>query len=92
MAKAIAPFELGAIMVTPGALEALTPEVASWMLARHRRGDWGDLCPEDLAMNDAAAVRGGRILSAYLTPTMTRLWIITEADRSATTILLPEEY
>lgn len=61
-------------------------------LARHAAGDWGDLCGEDRAANDRAVAVGARILSAYHTPEGVKLWIITEADRSATTILLPEEY
>lgn len=91
-AQAIAPFDLGAIVATRGAIEVLTPHEASVMLNRHRRGDWGDVCPEDAAMNNSATVDGCRILSAYDTKAGTRIWIITEADRSSTTILLPEEY
>ena len=61
-------------------------------LSRHVRGDWGDLCPEDSRANEAALRNGGRLLSAYDMPNGKRLWIITEADRSATTLLLPDEY
>jgi len=61
------------------------------LLERHRAGDWGDLDPEDWAANDLARVGGGRLLSAYqLGPT--RVWCITEADRSVTTVLLPSDY
>jgi hypothetical protein len=63
------------------------------LLARHRRGDWGDLGEEDRAANDAAVVDGSRILSAYrLGEDGITVWIITEAHRAATTILLPDEY
>jgi hypothetical protein len=85
-------FPLGRIVATPGAIEAakglgdLLP-----LLYRHATGDWGDLDDEDHKANNAALHNGSRILSAYNTP-CGKFWIITEADRSATTILLPEEY
>ncbi len=87
-------FRLGRPVATPGALQALreagqTPLV---FLARHVVGDWGDLGPDDLQANEDALRHGSRLLSAYRTARGTKLWIITEADRSATTILLPEEY
>jgi len=55
-------------------------------------GDWGDLCDEDKKVNDRAVAEGSRILSAYQAVNSTKFWIITEADRSATTVLLPEDY
>ena len=61
------------------------------MLLRHRSGDWGDVQPEDALANEAAAIHGNRVISSYAVAGE-RLWIITEADRSATTLLLPEEY
>jgi len=61
-------------------------------LARHLRGDWGDLCPEDWDANQKALLHGGRLFSAYEEEGMPRIWIITEADRSVTTVLFPEEY
>jgi hypothetical protein len=61
-------------------------------LRRHASCDWGELCAEDKASNDQALQYGGRLMSAYRTPTGVKFWIITEADRSATTTLLPEEY
>ena len=88
-------FPLGQTVATPGALEALaqacvTPQE---ICARHRRGDWGDALPaEDAAMNDQEVDAGGRLLSAYWLPGRVKLWVITEWDRSVTTILLPEEY
>jgi hypothetical protein len=61
-------------------------------LNRHRAGDWGDLSAEDRQANDAAVTESGRILSAYTLRDGTRIWIITEADRTSTCVLLPEEY
>jgi len=61
-------------------------------IARHIKGDWGEVCRDDWALNDEALKDGSRILSAYRTNKQVRLWIITEADRAATTILLPDEY
>jgi hypothetical protein len=61
-------------------------------LRRHLQGDWGDLPPEDARLNQAALRDGDRLLSAYQVNPDLKLWIITEADRSATTVLLPEEY
>jgi hypothetical protein len=86
-------FRLGMICATPGALAFMSEHAISGavLLARHQMGDWGDLCPEDRAANDRAVVEGGRILSAY-DLAAGKLWIITEYDRSATTVLLPEEY
>jgi hypothetical protein len=92
-------FSLGRIVATPGALHALLAagQSADEFLSRHCTGDWGDLDEEDRAMNDAALVDGSRILSAYMTRTAVRIWLITEAVndvglRYGTTILLPEEY
>jgi len=61
-------------------------------MSRHHRGDWGDLDEEDKAANDQALIDGGRLFSAYHSATGIKVWIITEADRSATTVLLPSEY
>ena len=87
-------FLLGQTVATPGALQALLDSGESPLvfLARHALGDWGDLDPEDLQANEDALRHGSRLLSAYHTQSGTKLWIITEADRSVTTILLPEEY
>ena len=85
-------FQTGQIVATPGALELAGQGVDLLAyLQRHLAGDWGDLCPEDKAENDFSLQHGYRLLSAYDTPSG-KLWIITEADRSATTFLLPEEY
>ncbi len=85
---------LGECYATPGAAEAFTRtgEYYTTFLLRHMKGDWGELDQEDIAANQHAVLVGARILSAYRLQDGTKFWIITEADRSATTILLPEEY
>ncbi len=93
-------FELGQIVATPGALEACPNTLLQKCLARHLTGDWGCIDAEDKEANDEAISEGSRILSAYpIDPAepsegfgVNTLWIITEADRSATTFLLPYEY
>lgn len=94
-----AKFDLGQVVATPGALNALEESGQSPMefLSRHLRADWGTVCEEDKEANDQALIDGSRLLSAYLTTKGTKLWVITEAKddrgcRSATTLLLPEEY
>ena len=88
----VAKFRIGRILSTPHALESLTQEGILLGIQRHQAGDWGDLSDEDRAANDRALVEGSRILSAYRAANGTKFWIITEADRSATTVLLPEDY
>lgn len=85
-------FNPGSLYSTPGALAALTTEDMHNSLLRHLLGDWGDLDPEDKAANDQALIDEGRLFSAYHSASGTKFWIITEADRSATTVLLPSEY
>ena len=85
-------FPLGGIFATPGALEKISPEDRINALARHARGDWGDTCPEDWAENELSLKEGFRLFSVYHTESKLKFWIITEADRSVTTILLPDEY
>ena len=87
-------FPLGMLVATPGALDALekTGECACRFVSRHQQGEWSNLKPADQAANILALVTGERIFSVFETAAGTTLWIITEADRSATTILLPEEY
>jgi hypothetical protein len=97
------PLKLGQLYMTPGVEELLAegklPNLGEYIV-RHRNGDWGDTCDEDKASNDASLVNGSRIISAYpIDPNGERkgwgdncIWIITEADRSSTTILKPEEY
>lgn len=87
-------FSLGRIVATPGAIEALEAagQIPWDFLGRHLKGDWGELDEEDKAENEASLKRGSRLLSAYHTKNGRKLWVITEADRSVTTLLLPEEY
>ena len=93
-------FDLGQIVATPGALAATTDEQRRHYLGRHSIGDWGRVDGEDWQTNDDAVLNGFRILSAYpIDPKKpckgfgeNTLWIITEADRSVTTFLLPDEY
>lgn len=87
-------FALGQLVATPAAITAIRDagcEPRSF-LRRHLRCDWGDLCDEDKAANDEALETGARLLSSYRLSDQTVIWIITEADRSSTCILLPEEY
>ena len=88
-----APFHLGRILATPGALEALREagEDPLGYPARHAAGDWGELDAHDRRENELALRHGRRLLSSYLLGEK-RIWVITEADRSVTTLLLPEEY
>jgi hypothetical protein len=84
-------FPVGMTYATPGAL-ALNVDLTKY-LRRHHCGDWGDeLCAEDKAANEQALKDGSRLLSCYRTPAGDRLYIITEWDRSMTTIMLPSEY
>lgn len=92
-------FDLGQIVATPGAVNALRAagDSPNEFLRRHVRGDWGDLDTEDRALNDAALLDGTRVLSAYVTARGVKLWVITEAAgddgrRVSTTLLLPEDY
>jgi hypothetical protein len=93
-------FPLGQVVATPGALDEAHPVWMANCLARHMRGDWGSVDEEDIATNNEAVRVGSRVLSAYpIDETKpcknfgdNTLWIITEADRSVTTFLLPNEY
>lgn len=88
-------FPLGQIVSTPGAIDALGTEAVSAgeLIQRHVSGDWGELSEDDRRENELSVEQGFRILSAYTLPrTNVKLWIITEADRSVTTLLLPDEY
>ena len=85
-------FSLGQIVATPGTLTSLTQADITQSLARHANGDWGDVCQEDREANECALIEGSRLFSVYHSQGDVKFWIITEADRSATTVLLPEEY
>ena len=101
--QAHAKFELGDLCYTPRAHAILKEKMVSpfQLIARHVTGDWGDVCDEDAQANEQALELGGRLMSVYgitvpmednETSASIRVWVITEADRSVTTILLPEEY
>ena len=85
---------LGQVVATPGAMAALqhAGEDASTLLERHQCGDWGDVDTHDWQLNDTALRTGDQIVSAYTLRNEQQVWVITEADRSATTLLLPEDY
>ena len=88
-------FALGRVVATPGAIDLLdrTGIHADCLLRRHQSGDWGVVCASDARSNDLSTANSTRILSAYeLGAYRDRLWIITEANRRATTLLLPSEY
>jgi hypothetical protein len=89
-----AKFPLGRLAATPGALQAMqdSGQTPAAFLRRHAAGDWGEVGEENGRLNDEALRGGTRILSAYRTLKGEKVWIITEADRSVTTILLPREY
>lgn len=85
-------FPLGMIVATPGAIDTFGWGTILVYLNAHSAGRWGDLCAEDKRMNEEALEHGYRLFSVYDMPEKGKLYIITEHDRSATTILLPEEY
>lgn len=85
-------FPCGRLLATPGVLAAVSRIEINRAIGQHLRGDWGILCDSDKRLNDQALKDGDRLLSAYEDRNGRKFWIITEADRSATTVLLPEEY
>lgn len=92
MEKITAKFRIGQVVITPAVKAEVPVEEALQGLMRHANCDYGDMPEEDKETNQAALEHGGRIMSAYTTANGTKFWIITEADRSVTTILLPEDY
>jgi hypothetical protein len=94
MKSSSSTFSLGRVVATPGALATLEEarESALGYLARHASRDWGEIPPEDWEENEFSLKQELRILSAYTLRNGAKIWVITEADRSITTILLPEEY
>jgi hypothetical protein len=91
--KGIRPlFELGRIVATPGALATIDPDDMMRAIGRHVRGDWGDVDRHDWQTNEAGLEDGTRLVSVYRSQTGDKFWIITEGDRSVTTLLLPNEY
>ena len=89
--RPVAKFRLGRIVATPHALEVLAHEDILAAITRHQAGDWGEVPQDDKNANDQALRAGTRILSAYRSKGVT-FWIITEADRSVSTVLLPQDY
>jgi len=85
-------FKIGNLYATPGILEKIPQSEIIKALNKHSQGDWGDICEEDRKTNNEAVETGCRIMSAYHSANGITFWIITEADRNATTILLPSEY
>jgi len=92
MKDSLAKFRLGHLVATPNALSQLRQEDILKAIQRHHGGDWGDIDEHDRQANDQALIEGMRLLSVYHALNGTKFWIITEADRSVTTILLPEDY
>ena len=87
-------FTLGQVVATPGALKAIEASGDSLFsyLSRHQSGDWGEVDAHDRKENELSLVQGFRLMSVYSLSTGVKIWVITEADRSSTCILLPEEY
>ena len=88
----LALFRLGRIVTTPDALEKLSRADILSGIQRHQAGDWGEVDQDDRKANNRALSEGTRLFSVYHSANSIRFWIITEADRSVTTVLLPEEY
>lgn len=85
-------FPIGQLVATPNALAQISKATIDQALARHLRGDWGDVSEDDQKENELSLKEGFRLVSVYHAEDRTKFWIITEADRSATTVLLPEDY
>ena len=85
-------FDLGRLVATPGALHAVSKDDVTQAIGRHLSGDWGDLCRDDCAENEFGLTHSGRLFSVYYTENGIRFYVITEWDRSVTTVLLPNEY
>ena len=90
--KTVAKFLLGQVVATPNALHAIPPSEVVGALDRHSKGDWGTLEQADWDANEQALLHEGRLFSAYHSSQNVKFWIITEWDRSVTTVLLPEDY
>lgn len=92
MILANAKFLLGRLVATSNAASQLSPEDVAVGIGRHASGDWGEVCEEDQASNEEALVEGLRLMSVYTSSSGIKFWVITEWDRSITTVLLPEDY
>ena len=88
----VALFRVGRIVATPNALDKLTQQDILTAIRRHQAGDWGDVCEDDRNDNDRALTECTRLVSVYHNENQVKFWVITEADRSATTVLMPEDY
>ena len=88
----LAKFRLGRIVATPNALARLTQDDITVAIQRHQAGDWGELCADDRRENELSLLQGLRLFSVYCSTQGIRFYVITEADRDITTILLPEDY
>ena len=90
--KPIARFRLGKIVATPNALSKLSQDDVLRAIQRHQSGDWGDVDAHDREANDRALIEDTRLFSVYHPAAGPKFWVITEADRSVTTVLMPEDY
>jgi hypothetical protein len=90
--ETIAKFRIGLIVSTPNALSQLTPEDLLRGIRRHQAGDWGDVDEHDWQENELSLKEGLRLLSVYHSARGLKFWVITEANRSVTTVLMPEDY
>ena len=88
----VAKFPMGRLVATPNALSQIAQDDITSALRRHLSGDWGELDSEDRDANEQALIHGTRLLSTHHAANGTKFWIITEANRSATTLLMPEDY
>jgi len=84
--------ELGQVVATPGVIESISQEDINEALDKHRLGNWGNVCDEDWETNNEALNDDGRVLSSYTSKEGNEFWILSEGDRSSTTVLLPSEY
>lgn len=84
--------KLGQLYITPGVQENVPALSITEAILRHSNCEWGEVCAEDQAANDRALLHGDRVLSSFTASSGVKFWVITEADRSSTTLLLPEEY
>jgi hypothetical protein len=89
--KLLTLFEMGRCMATDGAIEKIGFAKCRELLTRHRDNDWGELCEDDTKLNEEALAYGNRIFSCY-TVDDEKFYVITEADRSVTTVMLADEY
>lgn len=90
--KVSVKFSLGEVVATPGVHDSIPPQEIFKALQKHMSGNWGVICDDDKLSNEEALENGSRLLSAYVSEKGVKFWVITEADRSVTTLLLPSEY